>query len=78
MVGIDKAGENLSGLAHDLVNRIDVIPFETNPNESVQQVITLGAAALNTVSTLKMRQMAIPAHPLSATETKELLKLSFR
>ena len=47
VVGINKAGENLISFAHDLVNRIDVIPFETNPNGSVKQVITLGTAALN-------------------------------
>jgi hypothetical protein len=47
VVGINKAGENLISFAHDLVNRIDVIPFETNPDESVEKVITKGAAALN-------------------------------
>jgi hypothetical protein len=47
VVGINKAGENLVSFAHDLVNRIDVIPFETNPDESVRQVVTMGAAALN-------------------------------
>jgi hypothetical protein len=47
VVGINKAGENLISFAHDLVNRIDVIPFETNPDESVIQVITQGSEALN-------------------------------
>src|ERR1035441_622442 len=47
VVGINKAGENLISLAHDLVNRIDVIPFEANPNDRVRQVVTSGAAALN-------------------------------
>jgi hypothetical protein len=47
VVGINKAGENLISFAHDLVNRIDVIPFESNPDESVKQVITKGTEALN-------------------------------
>jgi len=47
IVGINKAGENLISFAHDLVNRIDVIPFESNSNERVQQVIRLGGEALN-------------------------------
>ena len=47
VVGINKAGENLISLAHDLVNRIDVIPFEANPNDRVRQVVANGAAALN-------------------------------
>lgn len=47
IVGINKAGENLISFAHDLVNRIDVIPFETNPNDRVRQVVTQGAEALN-------------------------------
>jgi hypothetical protein len=47
VVGINKAGENLISFAHDLVNRIDVIPFETNPNDRVRQVVARGAEALN-------------------------------
>ena len=47
VVGINKAGENLISFAHDLVNRIDVIAFESNSNERVKQVITQGEAALN-------------------------------
>lgn len=47
VIGINKAGENLISFAHDLVNRIDVIPFETNPDDRVRQVLTKGAKALN-------------------------------
>jgi len=47
VVGINKAGENLIGFAHDLVNRLDVIPFESNPDDKVHELIKLGAAALN-------------------------------
>jgi hypothetical protein len=47
VIGINKAGQNLIGFAHDLVNRIDIIPFENNPDENVQEVIALGQRALN-------------------------------
>jgi len=47
VVGINKAGENLISFAHDLVNRVDIIPFESNSNDRVSQVVTLGSEALN-------------------------------
>jgi hypothetical protein len=47
VIGINKAGYNLIGFAHDLVNRIDVIPFESNPDEKVRGLIERGANALN-------------------------------
>jgi hypothetical protein len=47
VIGINKAGENLISFAHDLVNRIDIIPFESNSNDRVKQVVELGADALN-------------------------------
>ncbi|MBX7134225.1 MAG: TIR domain-containing protein [Fimbriimonadaceae bacterium] len=46
-IGINKAGENLIRFAHDLVNRIDVIRFETNPDEKVKQLLEMGARELN-------------------------------
>jgi hypothetical protein len=46
-VGINKAGQNLISFAHDLVNRIDVIPFEINPDEKVRALVELGARELN-------------------------------
>lgn len=46
-IGINKAGENLISFAHDLVNRVDIIPFESNSNDRVRQVVTLGSEALN-------------------------------
>jgi hypothetical protein len=48
-VGINKAGESLISFAHDLVNRLDVIPFESNPDAKVAALIEQGAAALNVV-----------------------------
>lgn len=47
VIGINMAGHNLITFAHDLVNRIDVIPFESNPDEKVAELIALGSEALN-------------------------------
>ena len=47
VVGINKAGQSLISFAHDLVNRIDVIPFESNPDEKVRDLVDRGSAALN-------------------------------
>lgn len=47
VIGINKAGQNLIGFAHDLVNRLDIIPFENNPDETVRELIVLGQRALN-------------------------------
>ncbi|MCC7380855.1 MAG: TIR domain-containing protein [Deltaproteobacteria bacterium] len=47
VVGINKAGENLISFAHDLVNRIDVIRFESNPDHKVAELISKGESALN-------------------------------
>ncbi len=46
-VGNIKAAQNLIGFAHDLVNRIDVIPFESNPDEKVRALVEQGARELN-------------------------------
>jgi hypothetical protein len=47
ILGINKAGEALIQFAHDLNNRLEVIRFEANPIEKVQQLLTLGETALN-------------------------------
>lgn len=47
ILGINKAGEALVQFAHDLNNRLEVIKFEANPIEKVQQLIALGETALN-------------------------------
>lgn len=47
IIGINQAGKNLIMFAHDLVNRLDIIPFENNSDEKVREVITRGADALN-------------------------------
>jgi hypothetical protein len=46
LVGINKAGESLVRFAHDLNNRLEVVPLETNPDEKVEELIALGEEAL--------------------------------
>jgi hypothetical protein len=47
IIGINRAGESLIQFARDLVNRIDVIRFEANPPERVEELIAQGEEALN-------------------------------
>jgi hypothetical protein len=47
ILGINKAGESLVRFASDLNNRLEIIELEANPREKVEEVITLGEAALN-------------------------------
>lgn len=47
IVGINNAGKNLVGFASDLVNRIDVIKFETNSDEKLHTLLQKGEDALN-------------------------------
>lgn len=47
VVGINKAGENLVQFAHDLVNRLDIVPFESNPDARVEELLSKGQEALN-------------------------------
>lgn len=47
LIGINKAGDSLVQIAGDLNNRIDTVKFEQNPDEKVQELISLGEDALN-------------------------------
>lgn len=47
ILGINKAGDALVQFAHDLNNRLEVIKFEANPIEKVQELLSLGERALN-------------------------------
>lgn len=47
IIGINNAGQNLIDFAPDLVNRIDVIEFEQNPDEKIVELIEKGSKALN-------------------------------
>ncbi|VVB64526.1 TIR domain protein [uncultured archaeon] len=47
VLGINRAGDSLVNLAPDLVNRIDVIRFENEPNAKIEELIRKGEASLN-------------------------------
>jgi hypothetical protein len=47
IVGINKAGQSLISYASDLTGRIDTIPFESNPEDKVNELIEKGEVALN-------------------------------
>jgi hypothetical protein len=47
LIGINKAGDSLIKLAPDLNNRVDTIKLERNPDEKIEELITLGEKALN-------------------------------
>ncbi len=47
VLGINRAGENLISFALDLVNRIDIVRFETEPDEKIENLIRKGEQTLN-------------------------------
>ena len=47
LIGINKAGESLVRFAYDLNNRLDILSFETNPDEKVDELVARGEKALN-------------------------------
>jgi hypothetical protein len=47
ILGINKAGEGLVRFAHDLNNRLEIIRFEANPLEKIEELICRGEKALN-------------------------------
>ncbi|SFR31264.1 hypothetical protein SAMN04490243_0091 [Robiginitalea myxolifaciens] len=47
LIGINKAGDSLVSFSPDLNNRIDTIKFEANPEEKIEEMLTLGENALN-------------------------------
>ncbi|MCM1987464.1 ATP-binding protein [Methanococcoides seepicolus] len=53
IVGINRAGETLIRFAEDLVNRIDIIKFEINPESKVQEILEKGEKELNIEITSK-------------------------
>lgn len=53
VLGINRAGENLISFAHDLVNRVDIISFEANPDEKVHSLLSQGERALNVLLSVK-------------------------
>jgi len=47
VLGITNAGQSLILFGKDLANRIEVIPFEANPQHKIEELIGKGEAALN-------------------------------
>lgn len=47
ILGINRAGDSLIRFAPDLVNRIDIIRFETEPDEKIEELIAKGERSLN-------------------------------
>ncbi|GGD50492.1 TIR domain-containing protein [Muriicola marianensis] len=53
LIGINKAGDSLVSFSPDLNNRIDTIRFEANPEEKIEEMLTLGENALNITLNIK-------------------------
>lgn len=47
VVGITNAGQALISFGKDLANRIEIVPFEANPEYKVEELLTKGENALN-------------------------------
>ncbi len=47
ILGIPNAGQSLIQFGKDLANRVEVIPFEANPEHKVTELVSKGEAALN-------------------------------
>jgi hypothetical protein len=47
LIGINKAGQQLVKFAHDLGLRVDVFRLESNPDDKIYDMISLGEVALN-------------------------------
>jgi hypothetical protein len=47
ILGINRAGDSLIRFAPDLVNRIDIVRFEAEPDEKIYEVISKGCSTLN-------------------------------
>lgn len=47
VIGITNAGQSLISFGKDLANRIEIIPFEANPEYKVEELIAKGESALN-------------------------------
>ncbi len=47
ILGINRAGDSLISFARDLIGRLDVIPFEANPDDRIRKLVREGADVLN-------------------------------
>jgi hypothetical protein len=53
VLGITNAGQSLILFGKDLANRIEVVPFEANPEHKIEQLISAGERALNVEINIK-------------------------
>lgn len=53
VLGIPNAGQSLISFGRDLANRIEIIPFEVNPEHKVDELIRKGEDALNIVLNIR-------------------------
>ena len=53
VLGIPNVGQSLIAFGKDLANRIEVVPFEANPEHKVEELLTKGEAALNIVLNIR-------------------------
>src|SRR5690606_605052 len=47
VLGIPNVGQSLIAFGKDLANRIEVVPFEANPEHKIEELLAKGEAALN-------------------------------
>ncbi len=53
VLGIPHAGQSLISFGKDLANRIEIIPFEANPEYKIDELLTKGEKALNIALNIK-------------------------
>lgn len=53
VIGIPNAGQALISFGKDLANRIEVIPFEANPEHKIEELVTKGELVLNVTLNIK-------------------------
>ena len=58
VLGITNAGQSLILFGKDLANRIEVIPFDANPQHKIEELIAKGEAALNIDINIKAELVA--------------------
>lgn len=53
VLGITNAGQSLIAFGKDLANRVEIIPFEANPEHKVSELLAKGEEALNTAINIR-------------------------
>lgn len=58
VLGIPNVGQSLIAFGKDLANRIEIVPFEANPEHKVEELLSKGEAALNIKLNIKQEIVA--------------------